>query len=162
MAEDLALLAFESLRRAGKTFSAAESCTGGLIGKRITDLSGSSGVYPGGLIVYSDFAKARLLGVPETLLEREGAVSRPVAVELAERVRALMETDYGVGVTGLAGPDSDASGKPVGLIFVSVSNGDETVCSELHLGADRAENRRIASDEAFRLLLTALGRSSKA
>ncbi len=156
MAEDLAVRAVEALRRAGKTVATAESCTGGLIGKRVTDIPGSSTVYPGGLIVYSDAAKQRLLGVPDALLAREGAVSEPVALELATRVRAQMQTDFGIGVTGLAGPDADGSGKPVGLIYVALSDARTVTCTVLHLGNDRAANRMAASDCAFSMLLRAL------
>ncbi len=156
MSEDLARRALEALKAAGKTVSTAESCTGGLIGKRLTDIPGSSAVYPGGVIVYSDFAKHRLLGVPKTLLESEGAVSEAVAAALAERVRCVMEVDFGIGVTGIAGPDSDGSGKPVGLIYVALADGSKTICQELRLGNDREENRKIAADAAFMLLLEAL------
>lgn len=156
MSEDLARRAFEALKAAGKTVASAESCTGGLIGKRLTDIPGSSAVYPGGFIVYSDFAKQRLLGVPKPLLQSEGAVSEAVAVELAERVRDVMETDFGIGVTGIAGPESDGSGKPVGLIYVALTNRCKTVCRELRLGNDREENRRMAADAALLLLLEIL------
>jgi nicotinamide-nucleotide amidase len=153
---DPAQRAVAALLAAGKTVATAESCTGGLIGKRITDIAGSSAAYPGGFIAYSDFAKRELLGVPAALLEREGAVSEPVARELAERVRAKMQTTYGVGVTGLAGPDPDGSGKPVGLIYVSVSDGTQTACRELHLNGNRQENRQSAADTAFLMLLELL------
>lgn len=142
-----------ALKSAGKTVSAAESCTGGIIGARLTDIPGSSAVYPGGVIVYSDYAKQRLLGVPKQLLEAEGAVSEAVAAELAERVRCVMQTDFGIGVTGIAGPDSDGSGKPVGLIYVALAGETQTICRELRLGNDRERNRRLAADTAFTLLL---------
>ena len=157
MIEDLAARAVASLERAGKTFSCAESCTGGLVGKRVTDIAGSSAVYPGGLIVYSDFAKHRLLGVPKSTLREQGAVSEAVARELAERVREKMGTDFGAGVTGLAGPDGDNSGKPVGLIYVALSDGTGTVCRELRLHGDRGGNRRAASDAVFSMVLERLG-----
>ncbi len=156
MSEDLSLRAFEALKSAGKTFSAAESCTGGLIGKRMTDLPGSSAVYPGGLIVYSDFAKQELLGVPQQILESEGAVSETVALELAQRVRLKMQTDFGIGVTGIAGPDSDGSGNPVGLIYVACADHMTTCCCQLRLDGDRNENREAAADRAFAMLIEAI------
>ncbi len=157
MIEDQAARAVAALKRAGRTFTCAESCTGGLVGKRVTDIAGSSAVYPGGLIVYSDFAKHHLLGVPKSMLRDQGAVSEAVARELAERVRAKLGTDFGAGVTGIAGPDGDGSGKPVGLIYVALSDGAGTVCRELHLHGDRSGNRREASDAVFAMVLERLG-----
>lgn len=156
MTEDLAARAVAALQRAGKTFTCAESCTGGLVGKRVTDVLGSSAVYPGGVIVYSDFAKRELLGVPEELLREQGAVSEAVARELASRVRAALQTDLGAAVTGLAGPNGDGSGKPVGLVYVALDDGGSVVCKTLHLHGSRAENRLAASDAVLELVLEAL------
>lgn len=102
------------LKERGLTFSAAESCTGGLIAKRITDLSGASAVFRGGVVSYTNAVKAGVLGVPEELLAQYTAVSGPVARAMAEGVRALTGSDLAVSVTGVAGPGPDDDGHPGG------------------------------------------------
>lgn len=102
------------LHRHGKTFSAAESCTGGLIAKRITDLPGASCVFRGGVVSYTNEVKASVLGVSQETLDRYGAVSEPVARAMAEGVRRITGSDLSVATTGLAGPDGDDRGKPCG------------------------------------------------
>lgn len=141
------------LKERGKTFAAAESCTGGLIAKRITDLSGASAVFRGGVTVYTNDAKHRLLGVDERLLEEKGAVSHEVAVRLAEGVREVIGADYGLGVTGLAGPDGDGVNE-VGTVFVSLSCGRGTFVRHLKLGerSDRSRIRTLAANHAFDML----------
>ena len=139
-----------------KTVATAESCTGGLLGKLLTDVPGSSAAYVGGVISYTCPVKERLLGVdPETLREL-GAVSKPVARQMAEGARARIGADFGVGITGLAGPDSDGSGKPVGLVYVALAGAGWTVCDELHLQGDRAAIREAACGRALQMLADAL------
>ena len=139
------------------TFSAAESCTGGLIAKRITDLPGASAVFRGGVTVYTNEAKMSLLGVSERTLAEKTAVSREVAVELAQNVRARLGVDLGVGVTGVAGPDTDGV-HPVGTVFVSLADAEGVYVRELHLNPtfDRAKIRLYASSHAFDMLRRAL------
>ena len=141
----------------GQTFAAAESCTGGLIAKRMTDLPGASAVFRGGAVVYTNLAKTALLGVPEAVLAVHTAVSRPVAALLAQNVRAALGADYGVGVTGLAGPEGDGV-HPVGTVFVSLASADGTTVKKLELppAAGRAGIRALAADAALALLLDAL------
>jgi len=141
------------LRAAHVTLATAESCTGGWLGKRLTDIPGSSENYLGGVISYTDAVKHRLLGVDEVLLEDPGAVSEPVAREMAQGVRGAIGADYGVGVTGLAGPDGDGSGKPVGLVYLAVAAPDRCRCEEFRFGGGRDDVRRQACEKAFAMLL---------
>jgi len=107
-----------------RSIALAESCTGGLVAARLTELPGASAYLRGGLVVYSNEAKTKLAGVPEQLIERHGAVSEEVAVALADGARAALSADVGVGVTGIAGPGGGTDEKPVGLVWCAVSLGD--------------------------------------
>ena len=112
------------LRARGLTIATAESCTGGLLAARLTDLAGSSDYVQGGLVVYSNEAKAALAGVDPALIERVGAVSVEVAEALADGARAALDADVGVGITGVAGPGGGTPEKPVGLVCFSVAGRD--------------------------------------
>jgi nicotinamide-nucleotide amidase len=119
--EPLEAVVGEMLRRRGATLATAESCTGGRIAARLTGVAGSSDSFLGGVVTYSDRAKRELLGVARDLLEAHGAVSEPVAREMAEGVRRRFASDYGIGVTGIAGPGGGTDDKPVGLVHLAVS-----------------------------------------
>lgn len=134
------------------TLSAAESCTGGLLQKRITDIPGASKAFPGGLVTYSDKTKTGLLDIPEELLEKEGAVSQAAARAMAEAVKAKLSTDFGIGITGVAGPDPDERGNEVGMVFVALAAFDGTYSREFHLGADRSRIRIMAANHALDML----------
>jgi CDP-diacylglycerol--glycerol-3-phosphate 3-phosphatidyltransferase len=140
------------LRKGGLTVSVAESCTGGLVGKLITDQPGSSAYFLGGVIAYSDQVKVDQLGVAPALLKRVGAVSSEVAKAMAEGARSRFGTDLGVGVTGIAGPDSDGSEKPVGLTYIAVASAQATGAREFRFSGDRASNRRQAALQALKML----------
>ena len=141
------------LRQKGLTLSAAESCTGGLIAKRITDVPGASGVFMGGIVSYTNIVKHRVLGVPADMLEEYGAVSAPVARAMAEGAREATTADCAVSVTGVAGPDRDERGNPVGTVFIGFSSPKETIAERFDFGAaSREEIRGEAADEAFKLL----------
>src|ERR671912_1814903 len=143
------------LKERGETLALAESCTGGLLAKRLTDIAGSSAFLMEGLGTYSNEAKERLLGVPHELLVEYGAVSEPVAKAMAEGVRKTAGTDYGLSVTGVAGPDGGAEGKPVGLVFVGLSDVEGTVAERLDLSAWRRSREAIrerSANRAFDLL----------
>ena len=127
------------LREKGVTFSAAESCTGGDVARRFTDMPGASAFFKGGVVTYTNEAKAKLLGIDPALIEEKGAVSHEVAKAMAENVRALLGTDIGVGVTGLAGPDGDGVHE-VGTVFISLAVEGETFVKELHMGAMRTRS----------------------
>ncbi len=140
----------------GLTIATAESCTGGLIGSRITDVNGSSGCYAGGVVSYSNEAKARLLGVRESLLEEHGAVSAPVAREMAVGVRRLFGTDLGVSATGIAGPSGATAEKPVGLVYIAVAFGETVSVEEHRFGNDRLTNKFRTSQAALDLVRRAV------
>lgn len=110
-----------ALKARGQTVATAESCTGGLVAQRITDVAGSSAVFLGGVVAYSNAAKTDLVGVPAELIARVGAVSPEVAQALAEGARRRFGADYGIGVTGVAGPDGGTPEKPVGLVYLAVA-----------------------------------------
>lgn len=141
----------------GLTFAAAESCTGGLIAKRITDLPGSSAVFRGGATVYTNEAKTILMGVPAQLIETHGVISAPVARALAENVREILGADYGIGVTGLAGPDGDGINE-VGTVFVAIAGEGFSHVRPLTLGSrsDRSRVRTLSANHAFDLLRRAV------
>ena len=144
---------YEALKARGVTFAAAESCTGGLIAKRITDVPGASGVFMGGVVSYTNIVKHRVLGVPADMLEEYGAVSAPVARAMAEGARKATTADCAVSVTGVAGPDRDERGNPVGTVFIGFSSAEETIAERFDFGVkSRAEIREEAADEAFKLL----------
>lgn len=142
------------LTKSQHTVSVAESCTGGLVGALITDQPGSSAYFLGGVIAYADEVKRSQLGVPADLLARHGAVSREVAIAMADGVRSKFGTELAVSITGIAGPDADGA-KPVGLTYIAVATARGTTCSEYRFNGDRWANRRQAADEALRLLLAA-------
>lgn len=135
------------------TLAVAESCTGGLIGHRITCVSGSSGYFAGGVIAYSNEVKVRELDVDQGILASEGAVSEPVARQMAEGVRKRFATDAGVGITGIMGPGGDTPGKPVGLVFVAVSTAKDCVVRRFCNSGDREELKWQSSQCALNLLL---------
>src|SRR3712207_305730 len=139
----------------GATLALAESCTGGLLAKRLTDLPGSSAYFGEGLVTYSNEAKERLLGVPHTMIVDHGAVSEPVAREMAEGARRVSGADYGLSVTGIAGPEGGTEEKPVGLVFVGISDSDDTFAEKLDLTAwarSRDSIRERSANRAFDLL----------
>ena len=141
------------LREKNMTFSAAESCTGGELAKRFTDMPGASAFFKGGVVTYTNEAKAKLLGIDPALIEEKGAVSYEVAKAMAENVRALLGTDIGVGVTGLAGPDGDGVHE-VGTVFVSLAVEGETFVKELHMGTMRTRSfiRRMAGNHIYDMM----------
>jgi nicotinamide-nucleotide amidase len=141
------------LRESGRTVAVAESCTGGLVGGRLTQLAGSSAYFPGGLIVYSNEAKTALAGVDPALIERVGAVSQEVAQALADGARERLGTDVGIGVTGIAGPDGGTPGKPVGTVWFAVRDGDgHALTRRVHLPGGRFDIRDRSTAVALHML----------
>ncbi len=141
------------MKERGLTFAAAESCTGGDIGSRFTEIPGASAVYLGGAVTYTNEVKARVLGIDPALIEEKGAVSYEVAKAMAEGVRALTGADIGLGVTGLAGPDGDGVHE-VGTVFISMAVEGRTYVRETHMGAWRTRSfiRRMAGNHAFDMM----------
>ena len=134
----------------------AESCTAGLLSAAVTAVAGASAWFRGGVVAYADDVKEMLAGVPEASLRAHGAVSEPVARALADGVRARLGADWGLGITGIAGPGGGTAEKPVGLVFVALSGptGQEVRC--LHLPGDRQLVRRRSVAVALDLLRRAL------
>ena len=141
---------FNLLREKGLTLGTAESCTGGLIAKLITDLPGSSQVFNGGIVSYTNGVKAGVLGVSREMLEEFGAVSPQVAEAMARGAKAVLGCDIAVSATGVAGPDSDDRGNPVGLVYLGLAYGDQCIVQEFHAGrGDRDRVRRMAAGTAL-------------
>ena len=137
------------LKEKGLTLGTAESCTGGLVAKRMTDLPGSSAVFKGGVVSYTNEVKAGVLGVPQAMLDEFGAVSAQVARAMAQGARRVLGCDLAVSLTGVAGPDPDDRNNPVGLIYVALDTPEGTRVRELHLINGRARIRTVAATNAF-------------
>ena len=141
---ELAIVLGKKLLEQHKTLAFAESCTGGLASSLVTDVAGSSEYLIGSAVTYTNEAKHKLLEVQEATLTNYGAISEQTACEMAQGVRKLFGSDFGVGITGNAGPGG-SEGKPVGLVYIAVATGDEVYCNEYLFTADRIENKlRIA------------------
>ena len=143
----------EFFKNTGKTVSCAESCTGGLIGSLITSVPGSSSVFMGGVIAYSNTVKTNLLGVPQSELKEYGAVSMPVAKSMALGAIKATGSDYSVAVTGIAGPGGAVPGKPVGTVCIGVSDGSRALASTFHFSGDRDAIRSRTVNEALAMLI---------
>lgn len=147
MSEEKSLI--KQLIASGKTLATAESCTGGLIGKLLTDVSGSSAAYLGGIISYSNEVKNEVLGVPQKMLDTYGAVSAQVAKAMAEGAKRVIGADIAISVTGIAGPKSDNTNKPVGLVYIGVTDGVTTEVQEYHFSGDRETIRNTTAQTAL-------------
>ncbi len=146
--------------RSGQRLACAESCTGGLLAARLTDVSGASAVFLGGIVAYANAVKRDLLAVPEVVLNTEGAVSAACAAAMAAGARRRLGSDWALATTGIAGPGGATPSKPVGLVFLAAAGPDDIMLVERHLFAGgRAEIRRQSVGQALRLLLAALARS---
>lgn len=147
-----------ALRESGKTFACAESCTGGLIAKRITDISGCSDVFLGGCVTYANSVKQNILGVRAETLASFGAVSEQTALEMAEGVRKQTGADIGVSTTGIAGPSGGTPEKPVGTVFVAISAKDYHKCIKLTLSSMKSREyiREVSASNAMHLALSYL------
>ena len=140
-------------RLQGKTLVTAESCTGGGIGAALTAISGSSAVYKGGIISYTNWVKHHLLGVDNQLLDSLGAVSAPVAEAMARGARNALQADIAVSVTGLAGPGGDEYGNPVGRVYVGYCDALRCASREYTFSGDREAVRRQAEEAALKMIL---------
>lgn len=136
----------------GRTLVTAESCTGGAIGAALTTVPGSSAVYKGGIISYTNWVKEKVLGVDPVLLNRDGAVSESVAVAMAIGARSTLQGDIAVSVTGLAGPSGDDFGNPVGTVYIGYSDGDKSFAHKYHFIGDREDIRKAAVNAALELI----------
>jgi nicotinamide-nucleotide amidase len=152
---DLAAVVLEKCRTLGLKLAVAESCTGGMLGERITSIPGSSDVFLGGIVAYHNDVKRAALGVRAEDIEQYGAVSEQVALQMASGIREKMGADVGVSVTGIAGPGGGTPDKPVGLIWISV-HGSEAKARRFHVGGDRAEIRQRAAQAALEMVRRAI------
>jgi nicotinamide-nucleotide amidase len=153
--DDLAAVIIARCRDLGLKLAVAESCTGGLIGERITNIPGSSDIFLGGVIAYDNAVKVRALGVSEETLQRNGAVSEEVALEMAAGVKTRLAADVGISVTGIAGPGGGSPEKPVGLVWIAVDIRDAKA-RRFHLIGDRTEIRQRAAQAALEMVRRAL------
>ncbi len=147
---------YQQLMKLGITISTAESCTGGLVSHRITGVPGSSNYFLGGVVAYSNAVKMSLLGVPEDVLKRVGAVSDECALAMARGVRQRIGTDVGVSTTGIAGPGGATPTKPVGLVYIACSTPWAEVVEEHHFNGDRSQTIEESADAALKLVLAQL------
>lgn len=142
-----------ALRARAARLAVAESCTGGLVGARVTGVPGSSSYLLGGVVAYHNTAKMALLRVPRRMLDHFGAVSAPVAAAMARGARRVFNAEIAVAVTGVAGPGGGSAGKPVGLVYVAVCGLGRTRCRRAQFGGARRRVRDQAADLALIMLL---------
>ena len=141
----------------GLTLATAESCTGGLLGNRITNVAGSSEYYLGGIVSYSDAAKMNLLGVSQETLKEFGAVSEEPAQEMAAGARRVLQSDVGVSITGIAGPTGGTEDKPVGLVYIAVDVAGDVAVRKFVFSEDRRYNKELSAQAALNLVRMSMG-----
>lgn len=151
--ESLEAAIVRRLMQAKKTLAVAESCSGGLMAHRITNTPGASDVFLGGVVAYANAVKAGLLGVPEDMLLREGAVSDAVAKAMAVGTRRLFGSDFSLSATGIAGPGGGTPDKPVGLVYIGAARADEIRVRRCCFSGDRESIKEQTADTALNMLL---------
>lgn len=144
------------LQQRNKTIAVAESCTGGILSKILTDKPGSSKYFILGITPYSNRHKSSILKIPCSIISRKGAVSRIVAILLAKNIRKIAKADLGVGITGIAGPSGATLNKPVGTVFIAVSNGKKTLCKKFRFCGSRSSIRKQAALQSLKSLKSIL------
>ena len=151
------------LARQKRTLATAESCTGGLLAERVTRVPGSSTYFLGGIVTYSDDSKTGLLGIPQETIAKNGAVSEAVAGEMAANVKAKYRSDYGIGITGIAGPSGGSAEKPVGTIHVALASPGQNGIEHQHarFPGDRGRVRLQSTQWALNMLRQALQNDSE-
>ncbi len=150
--ETLEGLVSRLLKKRGLRIAVAESCTGGLVSHRLTNIPGSSDYFSYGIIGYSNQAKSTFLGVSPSLVEKKGAVSSQVAKKMAQGVRKAEKTDLGLGITGIAGPSGGSRNKPVGLVYIALNSSEGEICQRFILAGDREDIKWKASQGALDML----------
>ncbi len=150
--ETLEQIVLYHLEMRGATLAVAESCTGGLLAERLTRVSGSSRSFLGGAVVYTNELKTEFADVPEELLEDYGAVSAQVAEALATGIRRKVQSTFGVGITGIAGPSGGSAEKPVGLVYIALADGQQTEVVEKRFSGDRERVRWWATQQALEMI----------
>lgn len=139
-----------------KTLSVAESCTGGGLSNRLTNIAGSSRFFKLGLVTYSNEAKMKFLKIPSTVLIKHGAVSSEVARRMAHSIRKILNTDFGMGLTGIAGPTGATTKKPIGLTIIAISTKHKTICKQFIFKGNRLSIKSQAATQALKMLLNFL------
>jgi len=153
MPETLEIVIGKLLNARHFTLATAESCTGGLIGHRLTDVPGSSEYFLGGIIAYSNEIKERMLGVSHATLEQYGAVSAETAIEMARGARRVLQTDIAVSVTGIAGPGGGSADKPIGLTYIAVAAEGYERVERFVWDSDRRGNKLSSSEAALQMVI---------
>jgi len=144
----------QRLNETGQTLSLAESCTGGLVGHRLTNIPGSSHCLKAGVIAYSNEAKHNILGIPKDLIEQHGAVSSPVARAMAQGIQRKTKTAYSVAITGIAGPTGARPGKPVGLVYIAIATPKKITVKKHLFNGTRTQIKTQSANQALALLLS--------
>jgi PncC family amidohydrolase len=152
----LTIKAHNILLQKGKTVACAESCTGGMLSQQLTSLAGSSAYFLLGCVVYSNAAKSSILAIDSRLIKARGAVSETVCRAMAESCRRLAKADFGVGITGIAGPSGAVKGKPVGTVYIAVAGGKKTVCRRYCFKGNRTAVREQSCLRALAMLIAGL------
>ena len=150
-----------SLKQSGLTVAVAESCTGGLVAKMITDTPGASAVFPGGMITYSNEMKIRLLNVRRETLEQFGAVSEHTVHEMLSGLKDMLKTDAGMAISGIAGPDGGTPEKPVGTVYIGIYLNDEILVKRYHFQGSRKSVREKSALEAAAMLYERLSENGR-
>ena len=144
------------LARRKQTVALAESCTGGCIAHRLTSVPGASAVFPGGVVAYSNAVKGKFLGVRAETLTAHGAVSKPVAREMAEGARKRFDADFAIGVTGIAGPDGGTKDKPAGTVFIALIGAFGTIVERKFNSFKRERFKEVTTQQALEMLRSRL------
>lgn len=158
MAENIESQIIQLLTERRQTLALAESCTGGYIAHCLTNVPGASAVFLAGFVTYSNQAKEKFLGVSSETLARNGAVSEPVAREMAEGARRTSATDYAIAVTGIAGPGGGTPERPVGTVFIAVASARETVVRQQFNPGERLAFKEITARQALEQLRSLIGK----
>lgn len=152
MAREIEHILGELLTKQKKTLAIAESCTGGLVSNLVTDVPGSSVYFMGGITAYSNQSKIDVLKIPERIIQEEGVVSRTCAVTMAQNIRTILHADIGVGLTGIAGPQGGSTQKPIGSVYIAVTDGEKTICKLFRFEGDRMQVKEKASETSLRMV----------
>lgn len=158
MGEQLERVAGRLLSEAGLKLAVAESCTGGLLGSRITDVPGSSAYFLGGVLAYADALKTLLLWVPPEVIRKHGAVSAECAAQMARGVLEVTGADIAIAVTGIAGPDGGSAEKPVGTVYITLVAPAVEQVERFEWHEDRTGNKRLSVEAALQMLVTYLSK----
>ena len=146
------------LRNRGKTIAVAESCSGGQLASLLTSLPGSSDYFILGVVTYSNKSKEMILDIPTKIIAKYGAVSQPVAILMAQNIRKKTQADFGISITGIAGPAGATSTKPIGTVYICLSEKNKNTCCKFSFPGNRENIRKKSTQEALRLLCANLSR----